>query len=137
MHVQPFAACKSKTRFLWADSNDYARHICDPASFRLIAAKPPWSSVGLLERLSKQKSATSAQIALGGLLAQRPWIVLIRGTTKLHGPEDKVEGSDGELTLQELLELKRARGNHTTGHALSGGYPSNDVSTTFQLPKLC
>ena len=54
--------------------------------------------VELLERVAEQKGATPAQIALAWLLAQKPWIVPIPGTTKPHRLEENFGAADVELT---------------------------------------
>jgi aryl-alcohol dehydrogenase-like predicted oxidoreductase len=64
--------------------------------------------VDLLKRIAGQKSATPAQIALAWLLAQRPWIVPIPGTTKLHRLEENLGAADVELTAQDRAEIERA-----------------------------
>ncbi|HST19216.1 MAG TPA: aldo/keto reductase [Gaiellaceae bacterium] len=61
--------------------------------------------VELLERVAGEKSATPAQIALAWLLAQRPWIVPIPGTTKLHRLEENIAAADLTLTSEELAEI--------------------------------
>jgi aryl-alcohol dehydrogenase-like predicted oxidoreductase len=61
--------------------------------------------VDLIDRFAQQKKATSAQIALAWLLAQKPWIVPIPGTTKLHRLEENLGAADLELTAEDLLEL--------------------------------
>ncbi|MFJ1256636.1 aldo/keto reductase [Cupriavidus sp. CuC1] len=61
--------------------------------------------VGLIGEIAKRKQATPAQIALAWLLAQKPWIVPIPGTTKLHRLEENVGGADVELTSDDLREL--------------------------------
>ena len=53
-------------------------------------------------RIAAQKQATPAQIALAWLLAQKPWIVPIPGTTKLHRLEENLGAADVELTADEL-----------------------------------
>jgi aryl-alcohol dehydrogenase-like predicted oxidoreductase len=64
--------------------------------------------VGLLGRMGERKKATPAQIALAWLLAQKPWIVPIPGTTKLGRLEENV-GADGvELTADDLREIESA-----------------------------
>jgi aryl-alcohol dehydrogenase-like predicted oxidoreductase len=55
--------------------------------------------------IAKRKQATSAQVALAWLLAQKPWIVPIPGTTKLHRLEENIGGADVELTADDLNEL--------------------------------
>lgn len=62
--------------------------------------------VDLLGRIAKQKNATSAQIAIAWLLAQKPWIVPIPGTTKLQRLEENIAAADVELTADELREIE-------------------------------
>jgi aryl-alcohol dehydrogenase-like predicted oxidoreductase len=64
--------------------------------------------IGLLKRIANEKKATPAQIALAWLLAQKPWIVPIPGTTKLHRLEENLGAANIKLTLQDLAEIKRA-----------------------------
>jgi aryl-alcohol dehydrogenase-like predicted oxidoreductase len=64
--------------------------------------------VDLLKRIAEQKKATPAQIALAWLLAQKPWIVPIPGTTKLHRLEENLGAADVELTADDLAEIQRA-----------------------------
>jgi aryl-alcohol dehydrogenase-like predicted oxidoreductase len=64
--------------------------------------------VDLLGEIGKRKNATPAQIALAWLLAQKPWIVPIPGTTKLHRLEENIGAVDIELTSDDLLEIDRA-----------------------------
>jgi aryl-alcohol dehydrogenase-like predicted oxidoreductase len=66
------------------------------------------SLVELLKRVAAQKKATPAQIALAWLLAQRPWIVPIPGTTKLHRVEENLGAAYVELTVADLAEIGRA-----------------------------
>jgi aryl-alcohol dehydrogenase-like predicted oxidoreductase len=61
--------------------------------------------VRLLEALAAEKSATAAQIALAWLLAQKPWIVPIPGTTKLHRLEENVGGADIDLSIKDLRRI--------------------------------
>ena len=61
--------------------------------------------VGLLETLATQKKATAAQIALAWLLAQKPWIVPIPGTTKLHRLEENVGAAGIELSVEDLRRI--------------------------------
>ena len=62
----------------------------------------------LLGRFAQQKKATPAQIALAWLLAQKPWIVPIPGTTKLHRLEENIGAVNVELTADDLRELDAA-----------------------------
>jgi aryl-alcohol dehydrogenase-like predicted oxidoreductase len=61
--------------------------------------------VDLLEEIGKQKRARPAQIALAWLLAQKPWIVPIPGTTKLHRLEENLAAAEVTLTPAELTRL--------------------------------
>jgi aryl-alcohol dehydrogenase-like predicted oxidoreductase len=64
--------------------------------------------VELLSRVAEQKKATPAQIALAWLLAQKPWIVPIPGTTKLHRLEENIGAAAVELTPDDLREIETA-----------------------------
>src|SRR5207245_1956749 len=62
----------------------------------------------LLGRFAQRKKATPAQIALAWLLAQKPWIVPIPGTTKLARLEENIEAVNVELSPEDLRELETA-----------------------------
>ena len=64
--------------------------------------------VDLLGRIAGEKGATTAQIALAWLLAQKPWIVPIPGTTKLHRLEENIGAVDLELTAGDLRAIEDA-----------------------------
>jgi aryl-alcohol dehydrogenase-like predicted oxidoreductase len=64
--------------------------------------------VDLLGRFAQQKKATPAQIALAWLLAQKPWIVPIPGTTKLHRLEENIGAANVQLSPDDLRELETA-----------------------------
>ena len=64
--------------------------------------------VDLLKRIADTKAATPAQIALAWLLAQKPWIVPIPGTTKLHRLEENIGAADVVLTAADLAGIERA-----------------------------
>ncbi len=64
--------------------------------------------VDLLGRFAQQKKATPAHIALAWLLAQKPWIVPIPGTTKLHRLEENIGAVNVELSPEDLRELETA-----------------------------
>jgi aryl-alcohol dehydrogenase-like predicted oxidoreductase len=64
--------------------------------------------VDLLKRIAGEKKATPAQIALAWLLAQKPWIVPIPGTTKLHRLEENIGAAHVELTPDDLREINEA-----------------------------
>src|SRR5215212_2565103 len=65
--------------------------------------------IDLLARIAERKNATPAQIALAWVLAQKPWIVPIPGTTKLHRLEENRAAADVELTPEDLREIDDAR----------------------------
>jgi aryl-alcohol dehydrogenase-like predicted oxidoreductase len=76
-----------------------------------------WAVVELLERIAKEKDGTPAQIALAWLLAQKPWIVPIPGTRKLHRLEENNAAVDIELTAKDLDEIAAAMAKITVlGH---------------------
>jgi len=64
--------------------------------------------VDLIGRFAQQKKATPAQVALAWLLAQKPWIVPIPGTTKLHRLEENIGGAALELMPDDLRQLESA-----------------------------
>ena len=64
--------------------------------------------VDLIGKFAHQKKATPAQIALAWLLAQKPWIVPIPGTTKLHRLEENIGAAAVELTREDLRQLETA-----------------------------
>jgi aryl-alcohol dehydrogenase-like predicted oxidoreductase len=72
------------------------------------AMKANQAVVDLLGRIGAQKKATPAQIALAWLLAQKPWIVPIPGTTKLHRLEENIGAAALELTAGDLSEIESA-----------------------------
>ncbi len=73
--------------------------------------------VDLLKKIAGRKKATPAQVALAWLLAQRPWIVPIPGTTKLHRLEENVGAADVELTKDDLREIESAASKITIQEA--------------------
>jgi aryl-alcohol dehydrogenase-like predicted oxidoreductase len=64
--------------------------------------------VDLLGRVAQEKQATPAQIALAWLLAQKPWIVPIPGTTRLHRLEENIGAVAVALTADDLAEIEAA-----------------------------
>ncbi len=70
--------------------------------------------VDLLNAFAKQKNATPAQIALAWLLAKKPWIVPIPGTTKRHRLEENLGAADVELTAGDLRAIESASSNIKT-----------------------
>jgi len=72
------------------------------------ARKANQALVDLLTRIAAQKQATPAQIALAWLLAQKPWIVPIPGTTKVHRLEENIGAATVELSPADLREITTA-----------------------------
>lgn len=64
--------------------------------------------VDLLQEIATRKKATSSQIALAWLIAQKPWIVPIPGTTKLHRLEENIGAAEVELTPDDLRAIASA-----------------------------
>ena len=64
--------------------------------------------VDLLKQIAQRKKATPAQIALAWLLAQKPWIVPIPGTTKIHRLEENIGSTSVELTSKDIEEINTA-----------------------------
>jgi aryl-alcohol dehydrogenase-like predicted oxidoreductase len=91
-----------KTTF---DSSDFRNTI---PRFSPEARKTNQALVELLADFAARKSASPAQIALAWLLAQKPWIVPIPGTTKLHRLEENVGGASVELTADDLQRIGQA-----------------------------
>jgi aryl-alcohol dehydrogenase-like predicted oxidoreductase len=87
------------------DSSDFRNVV---PRFSPEARKANQSMIDLLNKIAKQKSATPAQIALAWLLAQKPWIVPIPGTTKLHRLEENIGSVNIEFTSDELREIDNA-----------------------------
>jgi aryl-alcohol dehydrogenase-like predicted oxidoreductase len=87
------------------DSNDFRNIV---PRFSPEARKVNQAMVDLLVEVAKRKKATPAQVALAWLLAQKPWIVPILGTTKLHRLEENLGAASVDLTPSDLLEIDRA-----------------------------
>jgi aryl-alcohol dehydrogenase-like predicted oxidoreductase len=87
------------------DSTDFRNTL---PRFTPEARKANQTLVDLLGEIAKRKNATPAQIALAWLLAQKPWIVPIPGTTKLQRLEENVGAAEIELTRDDLSEIERA-----------------------------
>lgn len=83
--------------------------------------------VDLLKRIAEQKKATPAQIALAWLLVQRPWVVPIPGTTKLHRLEENIRAANVQLTASDLAEIERAASAITVK---GERYPEQLMTTT-------
>jgi aryl-alcohol dehydrogenase-like predicted oxidoreductase len=87
------------------DSSDFRNTLL---CFTLENRKANQILVDLLTRIAAKKQATPAQVALAWLLAQRPWIVPIPGTTKLNRLEENLGAVDVELTPDDLREIEGA-----------------------------
>jgi aryl-alcohol dehydrogenase-like predicted oxidoreductase len=96
-----------KTTF---DSSDFRNSV---PRFAPEARKANQAIVDLLGRIAKQKGATPAQIALAWLLAQKPWIVPIPGTTKLSRLDENIGSVAIKLTSDDLREIDIAASNIT------------------------
>jgi aryl-alcohol dehydrogenase-like predicted oxidoreductase len=87
------------------DSTDFRNTL---PRFTSEARKANQALVDLLGDVAKRKNATAAQIALAWLLAQKPWIVPIPGTTKLKRLEENIGAASTELTSNDLCEIEDA-----------------------------
>ena len=95
-------AISDKTEF---DKTDFRNVV---PRFTADARKANQALVDALGRIADGKKATKAQIALAWLLAQKPWIVPIPGTTKLHRLEENLGGASVELTAVDLKAIHNA-----------------------------
>jgi aryl-alcohol dehydrogenase-like predicted oxidoreductase len=87
------------------DSSDFRKTI---PRFTPEAMKANRALVDLLDKVAERKRATPAQIALAWLLAQKPWIVPIPGTTKLHRLDENLGAANVDLTSGDLGEIETA-----------------------------
>jgi aryl-alcohol dehydrogenase-like predicted oxidoreductase len=87
------------------DKSDFRSHL---PRFAPEALKANQALIELLGKVAEQKKATPAQIALAWLLAQKPWIVPIPGTTKLHRLEENIGAVSVELTTEDLRDIDAA-----------------------------
>ncbi|MBN2616476.1 MAG: aldo/keto reductase [Bacteroidales bacterium] len=90
------------------DANDFRSTL---PRFTPEALQANQSLVKLIEELAKNKNVTPAQIALGWLLAQKPWIVPIPGTTNLHRLEENLGAAVVSFSAGELKEIDQATQN--------------------------
>jgi aryl-alcohol dehydrogenase-like predicted oxidoreductase len=86
------------------DASDYRNTV---PRFAAAAREANQALVDLVRDIAERKRATPAQIALAWLLAQKPWIVPIPGTTKLHRVEENIAAAEVELTAAELEEIEQ------------------------------
>src|SRR5580658_1790364 len=113
--VQPVTALQNEYSLWWRkpeqeviptfDKNDFRNRV---PRFTPEARKTNQAVVDLLERIGKQKEATPAQIALAWLLAQKPWIAPIPGTTKLSRLDENIGSLEVKLTPDDLREIDSA-----------------------------
>ena len=87
------------------DSSDFRSSV---PRFTAENRKANQALVDLLQSMAQRTHATAGQIALAWLLAQRPWIVPIPGTTKLHRLEENIKSADVALTAGDLADIERA-----------------------------
>jgi len=95
-------AISEKTEF---DKTDFRNIV---PRFSEESRKANQALVDALGRIADQKKATKAQIALAWLLAQKPWIVPIPGTTKLHRIDENLGAANISLTKSDLNEIHHA-----------------------------
>ena len=88
------------------DSGDFRNTV---PRFDIAAREANQAFVELLRRIAERRNATPAQVALAWLLAGKPWIVPIPGTTKLHRLEENIAAADLALTSDDLREIEEAR----------------------------
>jgi aryl-alcohol dehydrogenase-like predicted oxidoreductase len=98
-------AMNESTKF---DSTDFRSTL---PRFTPDALKANQALIDLLGRIAQRKKATPAQIALAWLLAQKPWIVPIPGTTKLNRLEENIGAVTVELTTDDLRDINSAAAN--------------------------
>jgi aryl-alcohol dehydrogenase-like predicted oxidoreductase len=101
------------------DKNDFRNIV---PRFTAENRKANQALVDLLGKFAEQKKATSAQIALVWLLAKKPWIVPIPGTTKLHRLEENLAAANIELSPEDLRQIDRTASNISLQGAR---YPDN------------
>ena len=97
-------AIDENTEFESSDFRNTSPRFNDPD-----ARKANRAFVDLLQRIADRNDATPAQVALGWLLARRPWLVPIPGTTKVHRLEENLGAADVELTEDDLREIEAAQ----------------------------
>jgi aryl-alcohol dehydrogenase-like predicted oxidoreductase len=87
------------------DNSDFRSNL---PRFTPEALKANQALVDLIRVIAERRSATPAQVALAWLLAQKPWIVPIPGTTKLERLDENIGAAAFELTAEDLREIERA-----------------------------
>jgi aryl-alcohol dehydrogenase-like predicted oxidoreductase len=112
-------AISAETQFGEGDFRNTIPRFSDPD-----AREANLAFVDLVKQIAERKAVTPAQIALAWVLAQKPWIVPIPGTTKLHRVEENVAAADVELSAEDLREIEGALPE--AQGALLGGKPADD-----------
>jgi aryl-alcohol dehydrogenase-like predicted oxidoreductase len=92
-----------KTEFASGDFRNSVPRFAD-----LEARKANLAFVELLKEIAERKHATPAQVAIAWILGQKPWIVPIPGTTKLHRLKENIAAGEAELTAADLREIEAA-----------------------------
>jgi len=87
------------------DQSDFRNHV---PRFSPEARKANMVLVHAVQAAAEQNGVTSAQIALAWLLAQKPWVVPIPGTTKMIRMEENIGAADVELTADDLRQIEDA-----------------------------
>jgi aryl-alcohol dehydrogenase-like predicted oxidoreductase len=87
------------------DSNDFRSNLPRFAPEAMLANQ---AVIDVIDSMAKKKGATSAQIALAWVLAQKPYVAPIPGTTKLHRLQENIGGAQVELTAEDLGEIENA-----------------------------
>jgi len=101
------------------DSTDFRNIV---PRFTREARKANQIFIDFIKSVAERKKATPAQIALAWLLAQKPWIVPIPSTTKLHRLDENIGAVEVELTSDDLRDIERAAANITVQ---GSRYPAN------------
>jgi aryl-alcohol dehydrogenase-like predicted oxidoreductase len=97
-------AIDATTKFDEGDFRNTVPRFTDPQ-----AREANLAFVELVRTIAGRKGATPAQVALAWVLAQKPWIVPIPGTTKLHRLEENIAAAEVELTADDLREIEEAQ----------------------------
>jgi aryl-alcohol dehydrogenase-like predicted oxidoreductase len=109
------------------DSSDFRNIV---PRFTPEARKANQALVDLLGEIAARKNVTPAQIALAWFLAQKPWIIPIPGTTKLHRLEENIGAAEVELTADDLRDINNAVSKITVQGAR---YPAHSAAASRSL----
>jgi len=101
------------------DASDFRNRL---PRFSAEARKANQTLIDVLTALAAQKQVTPAQLALAWLLAQKPWIVPIPGTTKLSRLDENLAAADVQLTAADLRQIDAAAASVTV---LGARYPED------------